>query len=85
MITNQDGDIEYVNEKFCEVTGYSKEEVLGKNPRILKSGYHDKVFTKNFGTISCLVKIGKVRCKTKEKWGVILGVCTNLSANKQRR
>ena len=38
MITNTKGNIEYVNQKFSEVTGYKKEEVLGKNPRILKSG-----------------------------------------------
>ena len=37
VITNTDGDIEYVNPKFCDLTGYSKEEVIGKNPRILKS------------------------------------------------
>ena len=37
VITNTDGDIEYVNPKFCNLTGYTKEEVLGKNPRILKS------------------------------------------------
>ena len=38
MITDLDGNIEYVNPKFTEVTGYSKEEVIGENPRILKSG-----------------------------------------------
>ena len=38
VITNVDGDIEYVNPKFCETTGYSKEEAIGQNPRILKSG-----------------------------------------------
>lgn len=38
VITDVNGDIEYVNPKFCEVTGYSREEVEGKNPRILKSG-----------------------------------------------
>ena len=37
-------NIEYVNKKFCEVTGYYKEEVSGKNPRILKSDNHDKNF-----------------------------------------
>ncbi|MCG8510075.1 MAG: EAL domain-containing protein, partial [Rhodospirillales bacterium] len=39
LITNTNGDIEYVNPKFVEVTGYQPEEVIGKNPRILKSGY----------------------------------------------
>jgi PAS domain S-box-containing protein len=38
VITDYDGNIEYVNPKFEEVTGYKKEEVLGKNPRIIKSG-----------------------------------------------
>ncbi|MEI6072578.1 MAG: PAS domain S-box protein [Verrucomicrobiae bacterium] len=38
VITNRDGEIEYVNPKFCAVTGFSREEVLGRNPRFLKSG-----------------------------------------------
>lgn len=38
VITNLKGNIEYVNPKFIELTGYTSEEVLGKNPRVLKSG-----------------------------------------------
>ncbi len=38
VITNAHGDIEYVNPKFTATTGYSRDEVVGKNPRILKSG-----------------------------------------------
>ena len=38
VITDTDGTIEYVNPKFTRVTGYSPDEVLGMNPRILKSG-----------------------------------------------
>ncbi|MGZ6989375.1 MAG: PAS domain-containing protein, partial [Thermoanaerobaculia bacterium] len=38
IITDTDGSIEYVNPKFTQVTGYSSDEVLGMNPRILKSG-----------------------------------------------
>jgi len=38
VITDLRGDIEYVNPKFTAVTGYSLDEVRGKNPRILKSG-----------------------------------------------
>lgn len=38
MITNTKGDIEYVNPRFEKVSGYSADEVIGKNPRILKSG-----------------------------------------------
>lgn len=38
IITNARGNIEYVNPKFIQLTGYSLDEVIGKNPRILKSG-----------------------------------------------
>ncbi|MBS3971261.1 MAG: PAS domain S-box protein [Clostridia bacterium] len=42
VITDSRGNIEYVNSKFTEITGYKSEEVLGKNPRILKSGKSKK-------------------------------------------
>ncbi|MES0489338.1 MAG: EAL domain-containing protein [Leptospirales bacterium] len=38
LITDIEGNIEYINSKFCHVTGYSHNEVMGKNPRFLKSG-----------------------------------------------
>lgn len=38
IITDINGNTEYVNPKFTEITGYSKKEILGKNPRLLKSG-----------------------------------------------
>lgn len=38
VITDTDGHIEYVNPKFCALTGYTLEEVLGRNPSVLKSG-----------------------------------------------
>ena len=38
VITGIDGQIEYVNPKFSQITGYSSEEAIGQNPRILKSG-----------------------------------------------
>jgi diguanylate cyclase (GGDEF)-like protein/PAS domain S-box-containing protein len=44
MITNADRELIDVNEAFSKITGYSREEVLGKNPRFLKSGYHDDDF-----------------------------------------
>ncbi|SKA09367.1 PAS domain S-box-containing protein [Trichlorobacter thiogenes] len=38
VITNIDGAIEYVNPRFCLTTGYTADEVMGMNPRVLKSG-----------------------------------------------
>ena len=46
-ITDIEGNLEYVNKKFCEVTGYSFEEAIGKNPRILKSGDKSVEFYKD--------------------------------------
>lgn len=40
MITDTDGEIDYVNPKFTEVTGYTFDEVINKNPRFLKSGHN---------------------------------------------
>jgi sigma-B regulation protein RsbU (phosphoserine phosphatase) len=44
VITNKQGAIEYVNPAFEKTTGYSSKEVLGRTPRILKSGIHDRPF-----------------------------------------
>ena len=42
FITNTNGDIEFCNPAVSDVTGYSKEEIIGSNPRIFKSGHHSK-------------------------------------------
>ncbi len=47
VITNKKAEIVSVNKAFSKITGYTKEEVMGKNPRILKSGMHDKNFYEN--------------------------------------
>lgn len=47
VITDVEGNIEYVNPAFEKITSYKSEEVLGKNPRFLKSDLHDDAFYKN--------------------------------------
>ncbi|MBN2163318.1 MAG: PAS domain S-box protein [Pontiellaceae bacterium] len=47
VITDSDGRIEYVNPAFERTTGYTREEAIGKFPRILKSGVHGDAFYKN--------------------------------------
>lgn len=44
LVTNKDGNIIQVNPAFESITGYNDEEVLGKNPSLLQSGYHDQEF-----------------------------------------
>ncbi len=53
LITDLEGNIEYVNPKFTELTGYEKDEVIGKNPRILKSGhFQDNIYEEMWETIT---------------------------------
>ena len=53
VITDTEGNIEYVNPSFTEVTGYSAEEAIGKNTRILKSNHNDdKIYANLWSTIS---------------------------------
>ncbi len=47
VITDAEGTIEYVNPAFTEITGYSEEEALGQNPRILKAGDLPDTFYRN--------------------------------------
>jgi PAS domain S-box-containing protein len=50
VITDAKGTIQYVNPAFSRVSGYSREEALGKNPRILKSGRQDEAYYKKLWT-----------------------------------
>jgi len=57
VITDRQGTIVWVNGAFTTLTGYSKEEVLGKNPRVLKSGEQPKDF---YATLWLTISSGKV-------------------------
>lgn len=57
VITDRQGTMVWVNEAFSKVTGFAKNEVIGKNPRILHSGNHDKVF---YADLWATIASGKV-------------------------
>lgn len=67
-ITDLRGNITYVNDKFCEISKYSREELMGKNHNILKSGYHSLDFYKDlWRTIKKGdVWIGQIKNKAKD-------------------
>lgn len=46
IITDSEGNIEYVNPYFLKFTGYKNDQVIGQNPRIVNSGFHSKAFFK---------------------------------------
>ncbi len=68
-ITDRDGTITDVNSKFCKVSQYSRDELIGKNHRILKSGYHDQKFFENLWKTISSGKVWKGDIKNKAKDG----------------
>ena len=69
VITDPNGNIEFANPKFSEVTGYSVDEAKGKNLRILKSGYHSKEFYSNIWETILAGKIWQGEFRNKKKNG----------------
>lgn len=69
-ILDRDGKIIHVNDKFCEVSGYTEEELLGKAPTdLLKSGFHGPEFYKEIGETLGAGKVWKGDVKNKSKDG----------------
>ena len=69
VITDTNGIIEYVNPAFESSTGYSREEALGQNPRILKSGKHPDAFYTQIWEMLANGKVWQGRMINKRKEG----------------
>jgi len=69
LITDISGTIVYVNDDFCKVSKFSREELLGENPRIVNSYYHNKEFFKNMWETILEGKTWKGDIKNKAKDG----------------
>ena len=50
-MTDPRGRITYVNDKFCEISGYSREELIGHTHRIVRSEYHSRDFFKSLSLV----------------------------------
>lgn len=72
IITDKNQSILYVNSAFSNITGYSKKEVLGKNPSFLKSGKHSRKFYEKMWTKLLKGEVFKNIMINKHKSGAIL-------------
>lgn len=79
VITSRDGVIEYVNPAFTSVTGYTREEVIGQNPRILKSGTHDHTLYQEMWRVLGKGKVWRGRLINKKKDGTLYTQETSIS------
>ncbi len=85
VITDTQGKINYVNEKFTKTTGFSKEEILYKDHRVINSGYHSKEFFRELWKTILSGNVWRGEIKNKRKDGSLYWVDSTIVPMKDEK